>query len=237
MEGRGVKMFPKYYSVIVSGPPGVGKQDFCMRLANKFLENGDIVIVVTTEQPPEDILEELGENENLYIFDMFSWSVGCFFLSERVKRINPNYLSEILYEIGKIVKEAKKPVRVIFTSLSSLFSPLFQYEKDYLIRFFQMLTANMKNRYGFILYTFHEGVHEPRLINTLLSMVDGYIQLRFLETEKEIKRQFRIHHLKGIKGISHEWIDLRAIDIFLEVESHEEKQGIQVKNNINKEFI
>ncbi len=229
-------MFPKYYSVIVSGPPGVGKQDFCIRLADKFLENDDTVIMVTTEVPPEDILDELGEDENLYVFDIFSWSVGNIFFGERVKRINPNYLDEILREIGNIVKEVGKPVKVIFSSLSTLFSPLFQHEKEYLIRFFQMLTVNMKNRYGFILYTLHEGVHEPHLINTLLSMVDGYIQMRFLETEKEIKRQFRVHHLKGVKGVSHEWIDLKAVDIFLEVENQEEKRKMQLESEMKNEM-
>ncbi len=195
---------------MIIGPPGVGKHDVCIKLTKEFLDDGKLVVFVTTERSPDDIFDRLGENENLYIVDVYSWSIWdkyTWLAGENVLFVrSPENLEEILTKIEEVVfKTRRKPIKIIFDSLS----PLFLYnDKQRVVKFFQILTAKVKNEYGFILYTLQEGVHEPSLINMLLSIVDGYIQMRFLETETEIKKQLRIHHLKGVSGYSHEWKDI-----------------------------
>ncbi len=195
---------------MIIGPPGVGKHDVCIKLAREFLDDGKLVVFVTTERSPDDIFDRLGESDNLYIIDVYSWSIWdkyTWLAGENVLFVrSPENLEEILTKIEEVIfKTRRKPIKIIFDSLS----PLFLYnDKQRVVKFFQILTAKVKNEYGFILYTLQEGVHEPSLINMLLAIVDGYIQMRFLETETEIKRQLRIHHLKGVSGYSHEWKDL-----------------------------
>ncbi len=195
---------------MIIGPPGVGKHEVCIKLAKEFLEDKKLVVFVTTERSPDDIFDRLGENDNLYIVDVYSWSIWdkyTWLAGENVLFVrSPENLEEILTKIEEVIfKTRRKPIKIIFDSLS----PLFLYnDKQRVVKFFQILTAKVKNEYGFILYTLQEGVHEPSLINMLLAIVDGYIQMRFLETETEIKRQLRIHHLKGVSGYSHEWKDL-----------------------------
>ncbi len=60
-----------------------------------------------------------------------------------------------------------------------------------------MLSSRIKSDYGFILYTLQDGVHEPLLVNTLVYLVDGFIQMEFGEGER-LERKLRIHHLRGI---------------------------------------
>jgi KaiC/GvpD/RAD55 family RecA-like ATPase len=49
------EIFPENYSLLLTGPPGVGKQYFCIDMANYYLEKGDNVVFLTTESSPEDI--------------------------------------------------------------------------------------------------------------------------------------------------------------------------------------
>jgi KaiC/GvpD/RAD55 family RecA-like ATPase len=41
------EIFPENYSLLLTGPPGVGKQYFCIDMANYYLEKGDNVVFLT----------------------------------------------------------------------------------------------------------------------------------------------------------------------------------------------
>lgn len=193
--------FPKNYTILLAGPPGVGKLEYCLDMVDYYLKKGEKVIYITTERSPSDIkarakkislnLEEY-EGKQLIFIDCFSWSVGerreGFFIE------NPANLNEISINLDRAVNKLGKPVRIFFDSIS----PLFLHNSQIaMTQFFQVLSSRVKSDYGFVLYVLQDGVHDPRLVNTLVYLVDGFIQMEFKENEK-LERKLRIHHLRGI---------------------------------------
>lgn len=195
--------FPQKYSVLLSGPPGVGKFEYCLDLVKDWLEKGERVLYITSERGPEEVksmAEALGlglekhENENLVFIDCYSWSIGGKY-DKGFSIENAANINEINITAEKAVQNLKSPVRIVFDSLS----PLFLYnDASTMTKFFHFLTSKTKTEYGFIIYTMQEGVHDPQIRNTLVYLVDGYIEMQFDEEGDSLDRKLRIHHLKGI---------------------------------------
>jgi len=196
------EIFPDHYTVLLSGSPGVGKFEYCLSLANDYLKNWEKVVYVTTERSPKEIMERassLGmklpkyEGSTFIFVDAFTWSVGTKY-GEGLYIENPSNLNELSITINKAVSEIGKPVRIFFDSLSPIFlhNPIPATSK-----FFQALASKTKTDYGFLLTTLQDGVHDPQVVNTLMYLVDGYLQMQF-EEEGHLERKLRVHHLKGL---------------------------------------
>jgi KaiC/GvpD/RAD55 family RecA-like ATPase len=184
------------------GPPGVGKFEYCLYLIKSYLEKGESVVLITTERSPGEIKDRAKnygldlaqhENKSLVIIDCFSWSVGSKY-EKGLNIDNPANLNEININIEKAIGMLERPVRIILDSLSPLF---LHNSPGMMTKFFQVLTSKVKTEYGFILHTLQEGVHDPQIVNTLIYLVDGFLQMKF-EEEDHLVRKFRVHHLKGI---------------------------------------
>ncbi|MFQ6135552.1 MAG: RAD55 family ATPase [Candidatus Hydrothermarchaeales archaeon] len=203
------ELFPQKYTVLLHGPPGVGKFEYCLDLICYYLQKGEKVIYITTEHSPEEIKNRaMGygcdlaqyENETLLFIDCYSWSVGARY-EKGLNISSPANLSEINVTLEKAVNTLKKPVRIVFESLS----PLFLYNPpNVMTKFYQGLNTRAKMDYGFILCTLQEDVHDPAIVNTLIYITDGFLEMEFLD-EGGLKRRMRAHHLKGI-DYKAEWI-------------------------------
>ncbi len=188
--------FPSHYSVLLSGAPSVGKFDYCLYLMREWLDNGEKVVYVTTERGPDEIdarAQEIGfgisGNENLVFVDFYSASKD----SKLMKYQYLTHVKEIQVGIEDAIDRLGKPVRIIFDSLS----PLFLYTpSDLMINLVEDLTSETKRKYGFVIYTMQEGVHDPQLFNTIMYFVDGYLQMEFNEAES-LRRKIRVHHMRA----------------------------------------
>ncbi len=217
-KGEGFKLkelFPANYTLMLTGPPGVGKHDFCLDLITYYLERGDKMVYITTEKSPaqiEKVLEKFIDikkhDGNIIYVDGYSWSIGekYSWLRNNENRIlsidNPSNLNEIKVKLERAIEILGKPVKIVFDSLSPVF--LHNNAND-VTKFIQMLSSRVKTDYGFIVFTLQEGVHDPQVVNTLVYFVDGLLQMKFEEDER-LKRKLRVHHLKGI-STSPEWRD------------------------------
>ena len=186
--------FPSYSSAVLMGPPGVGKHEYCIYLLNKWLDDGEKVIFITSERSPEEINKRISggtkKKENLIFVDLFSRSIGNGLYGHQVL-LN---IDDIERSIERAVEKFGPPVRIIFDSLSmTLIGP----NTSMLTGFFYSLTNKIKTKYGFILYTLQEGVHDPQLTNLIFSFVNGYLQMKF-EDGETVERKFRVHHFDGI---------------------------------------
>ncbi|MEE9594214.1 MAG: RAD55 family ATPase [Candidatus Hydrothermarchaeales archaeon] len=198
------ELFPENYTVLLYGPPGVGKFEYCLDLTHYYLENGEKVIYLTTERSPKEIMERASsmdldfakyEDTSLVFVDCFSWSVGKRY-EKGFSISDPTNLEEININMEKAVAKLAKPVKIVFHSLSPLFlhNPAPEITKA-----FQVLASHARTDYGFMLATLQEGVHHPQVVNTLMYLMDGYLQMKFESGKDGLERKMRAHHLKGLE--------------------------------------
>ena len=207
--------FPEKYTMVLTGPPGVGKHIYFLDLVKFYLEKGESVTYITTERSPKEI-KDLAKKIDLdldkyeggkFIFiDMYSYSTG-----ERYDNgftiDNPANLNLITVNLSKAADIVGKPVRVFFDSLSTLF--LHAPEPE-IKKFFGVLSSRVKTDYGFIAYTVQDEMHDDQTVIALKAMVDGVLEMRFDEGPP-LKNLFRVHHAKGLKTTP-TWYEFEAGD-------------------------
>ncbi len=197
--------FPEHYVLMLLGPLGTGKSEFCLSLANHYLRNGKKVVYITTDITPKEIyskLESYGldeELEEIYFFDGSIWNIKerARWLSEnKVKLIdissaNPNVMFE---KVEKGLSVLEGDVKIFFDSLSSF---LFRNDMRLGMKIFSRIAEKCRKDYGFLLFTLHQDLHPPSILREAESLADGEIKLRFVETPEGVKRQMKIEFLRG----------------------------------------
>jgi KaiC/GvpD/RAD55 family RecA-like ATPase len=200
MEAR----FPANYSVLLTGPPGVGKFEYLMARIREDLRLGERVVFVTLDMHPNEIrarakslhLDLAPHEGKSFVF------VDCYSATSSDRPEAPvgkktflvssfSNLEGIGMAMGKAAQELGTPVRIYFYTISTLF---LHNSTQAIAKFFQIVTSRSKTNLGFILYAVQEGVHEPMTMNLLRSLVDGVIEMRFTDT---MDREIRIHHMRG----------------------------------------
>lgn len=207
MGGGGfvIEKFPTVSGLLLKGPPGVGKMEWCLEHISYCLENQKKVAIVCIDHSPEKIRDralKLGidlkeyEGKALVLIDCVSASLGGTpreASSDSTLHVTClSNIEQIGMSIAKATSMLDGPVNLFFYSLSPLFlhntSPV-------LMKFFQIVTLQTRQRQGFGVFVLHDGVHDERTVDTLSMMVDGVIEMRF---NNNLQREMRIHHINGV---------------------------------------
>ncbi len=195
--------FPKNYTALITGPPGVGKHEYCLDLMKYYLKQGESVVYITTERSPQEIKEKLKETgfdldayeaSKFLFIDVYSYSTGTKY-EKGLHVDNPANLNLINIHLANAAGIIGKPMRILFDSLSNLFlhAPVGEIRK-----FVGVLSSRAKTEYGFVLYTLQEGMHDEQTIMALRAMMDAVLEMAF-EEGPPLKRRFRVHHAKSMK--------------------------------------
>jgi len=199
---------PSHFSLLVSGPPGVGKFEFLLDLARTWIGAGERVVFVTLDLSPAEVRDrglalglQISEAErNQFVFvDGYSANGPAPTESRGDRRAYTvsSYanLEGIAMTLQKAAAEVGPPARILFYTLSTLF---LHNSPPAIAKFLQIITSRVKTSLGFIAYAVHEGVHEPTTMSLLRSLTDGVVELRFTP---DMERELRVHHLRG------RWVD------------------------------
>ena len=210
LENRDREDFPSHSSLLVVGPPGVGKFEYLTGLAKSWIASGERVVFVTLDLAPDDVRARAGELG----LDIPTAEPGSFLFVDGYAanglaaepRPGPRQftvtsfsnLESIGMTLQKAALELKPPVRILFYTLSTLF---LHNSPQAIAKFLQIITSRVKATMGFIAYAVQEGVHEPMTMNLLRSLTDGVVELRFTA---DLEREVRLHHLRG-KWVNSQW--------------------------------
>lgn len=195
---------PTQSSVLLCGPPGVGKFEFIIAEIREALRAGERVVFVTLDLHPNEIrqrakalrleFEDL-EGKSFVFVDCYSATAAERPEPAPAKKIflvsSFSNLEGIGIQMSKAAQELGTPVRIFFYTISALF---LHNSTQAIAKFFQIVTSRVKTNMGSILYAVQEGVHEPMTMNLLRSLTDGVIEMRFNE---RMEREVRFHHLRG----------------------------------------
>jgi len=199
------ELLPAYYSLLVSGPPGVGKFEWMIDLARRYLEKGERIIFVTLDMHPREVRERgaaSGLDIAKYEASGFLF-VDCYSASTNERGEEPSgkkvyavssfsNLEGLGMAIAKAAQDLKPPVRIFVYSASTLF---LHNSPQAIAKFIQIVTNRVKTGMGFVAYALQDGVHDELTTNLLRSLVDGVVEMRFTDG---MDREVRAHHLRGI---------------------------------------
>lgn len=215
MSPRFLDRFPDYCSLLISGPPGVGKFDYMMEALRSYLESGHRVLFVCIDVSPSEVqkyIQRRGGDLSQYLgrsllfVDCFTPSISDEVSLEREGTILVSSFSNLEgmgMAIAKAAERLSVPIKVLFYTISTLF---LHNSPQSLSKFFQIVSARVKTQMGLILYACHEGVNEERQENLLRSLVDGVIEMRY---DQSMKREIRLHHLRGHR-VDARWVPVEG---------------------------
>ena len=197
--------FPTNYSIVVSGPPGVGKLEYLLGLTKRFLDGGERVTFVTLDLHPDEVRTRAAgigmdlaplEGTSFAFVDCYSASASEHVeppVSKKVYTVSSfSNLEGIGMAISKAAHDLKPPVRIVFYTVSTLF---LHNSAAAIAKFIQIITSRVKTNIGFIAYAMHEGVHDGNTTTLLRSLVDGVVEIRFTD---DLAREVRAHHMRGL---------------------------------------
>jgi len=197
--------YPTHYSILLSGPPGVGKFEYVLELVRQARVGAESVVLVTLDVSPREVrdrAERLGialdgrGPAKFALVDCYSPSLG-----DRIEEPPPpnvfsvsgfSNLEGMGMAISRAAHEVGLPTRILFYTISTL---LLHNSPPAIAKFLQVITARVKSNLGFILYAVHDGVHEPTTMSLLRSLVDGVVEMQFND---KMEREIRVHHLRGL---------------------------------------
>jgi KaiC/GvpD/RAD55 family RecA-like ATPase len=198
--------FPTNSSILLSGPPGVGKFEYLLSRIREDLRVGERVVFVSLDLHPNEIRGrsralrlELDPHEGkAFVF------VDCYSATSSDRPEAPtgkktflvssfSTLEGIGMAMSKAAQDLGTPVRAYFYTISTLF---LHNSSQAIAKFFQIVTSRVKTNLGSIVYAVQDGVHESQTMNLLRSLVDGVLEMRFTES---MGREIRIHHMRGYR--------------------------------------
>ncbi len=192
---------PPEYVLLVLGPPGVGKLEFMLNEVKETLEQGTKVIFIAVDTSPNRIRKVASninldtksiEGKSFQFIDCYAATTGHESEGDNTFQVNSlSNIEQIGMQLMKAANRFDKPLRMYFYTAS----PLFLYNSNQAIsRFFQVMTSQIRGRYGSLTCALHAGVHEPMTVATLKMFVDGVVEMTF---DDDMRHWVRMQYFKG----------------------------------------
>jgi KaiC/GvpD/RAD55 family RecA-like ATPase len=186
--------YPDRSTILVIGPPGIGKEALGYWFAHSGLVQNDFCLYITRLSSRE-VLQDI----KAFNID-FSQRVPFWYSSDDGKggqtEFNINNLSTISYNIKEILKKnSDRRIRIVTDVASSL---LMLNPADTIYKFFSQLFDDLKKYDCVLLATLEEGMHPPNVLAAMQQLFDGVIELKLYEEGLRVLPLLRIRKMRGI---------------------------------------
>ena len=171
--------YPEKSSILVAGPPGVGKEALGYWFTRSGLVAGDTCLYVTHLAVSEVL-------EDLKAFRISTDKLPSWIAAEGGEsRVDMNDLTSISATVKEIIRKntaSGKRIRVVTDILSPL---LMLNPADTIYRFFSQLLADSKKNNAVFLATIEEGMHQPQVLAAMEQLFDGVLEFRLYRGRSE----------------------------------------------------
>ena len=207
------KGLPDKTTIILHGPPGTGIRVFAQQFLYAGLKLGASGIYFTSERPGEEIID----NMKFYDWDVNEYlqKKQLIFVDAYTAKYEKSYsadleiFKELVWDVGasnqlrmvltkhleRFSKENATQMRVIIDSLSSLMR---MENPEDVIDLFEIIQMAARKYGGIYFFILDRGVHEERLVNTLLYLADGIFDFSTRERGSELEHVLRVQKLRNM---------------------------------------
>ncbi len=182
--------YPSRSSILLVGPPGIGKESLGYRFTQSGMLQGDLCVYATRLSVNE-------VTEDVRAFNVDPWLQPVWLArSGGQSKLDLNDLSGLSVSIKDALRKGDAgKVRVVTDILSSL---LMLNQPDTIYRFLSQLFAEVKRYDSVFLASVDEGMHQPQTIAAMEQLFDGVVELRLFEEGFKIVPLLRIRKMRGI---------------------------------------
>jgi predicted hydrocarbon binding protein/KaiC/GvpD/RAD55 family RecA-like ATPase len=172
--------------ILLAGPPGAGKSDFCHQVVLNGLTMDRPVIFVTTEKRPAQVLSGLRERglgqptpRALRFVDAFSQTVGVA-APERPDTIQANCMDLNSISIATTRLQERMGQKGILLAFDSLTSP-YLFSGAELVKFTRLYLSKFAAEGNAVLALIDEGCGKPEDLVAMMSLSNGVIKTEVKE--------------------------------------------------------
>ncbi len=182
--------YPDRSSILVVGPPGIGKEALGYRFAQSGLLQGDFCLYATRLSVSEVL-------QDVRAYNIEPWLQPTWLSGHGGQgKLDLNDLTGLSFNIKEVVGKADdRRVRVITDVLSSL---LMLNPPETVYRFLSQLFAELKKQDSVFLATVEEGMHKPEVLAAMSQIFDGVLELKLFEESFRIVPLLRIRKMRGV---------------------------------------
>jgi KaiC/GvpD/RAD55 family RecA-like ATPase len=183
--------YPDKSTILVVGPPGIGKEALGYWFTHSGLIQGDFCLYVTRLSVKEVLQDEKGFGVDT------QQKVPLWLASEGGQiKYDVNDLSGLSFNIKETLKQnSGRRVRIVIDAISSL---LMLNQPDTIYRFLAQLFADVKQYDAVLLATLEEGMHQPQVLAAMQQLFDGVVEMRLYEEGLRVLPLLRIRKMRGV---------------------------------------
>jgi len=183
--------YPDKSAILVTGPPGIGKEALGYWFTQTGLVQGDFCLYVT-RLPVREVLQDVKG----FGIDM-NHKVPLWLAGEGGQlNYNVNDLASLSFSIKDILKKnSNRRIRVVMDVLSSL---LMLNQSETIYKFLDQLLSDAKQYDAVVLATLEEGMHKPEILTAMQQLFDGVVEMRLYEEGLRVLPLLRVRKMRGI---------------------------------------
>jgi circadian clock protein KaiC len=183
--------YPDRSTILVVGPPGIGKEALGYWFTHSGLIQGDFCLYVTRLSVKEVLQDQKG-------FGIEARErVPLWFASDGGQvKYDVNDLAGLSHHIKETLQQnIGRRVRIVIDAVSSL---LMLNQPEAIYRFLTQLFADVKQHDAVLLATLEEGMHQPQVLAAMQQLFDGVVEMRLYEEGLRVLPLMRVRKMRGV---------------------------------------